>query len=68
MAKKTAPKKQSSIPKPVIMKNQFFGMLVLGVGIGALIVLVRYFIISLQVPTGVYLIQPGDLIPGEMVK
>ena len=68
MTKKKAPKKQSSIAKPVIMKNQFFGMLVLGVGIGALIVLVRYFIISLQVPTDVYLIQPGDLIPGEMVK
>ena len=52
------------ITKPVVMKNQFFGMLVLAVGIGALIVMVRYFIISLQVPTSVYLIQPSDLIPG----
>jgi hypothetical protein len=49
---------------PSIMRNQFFGMLVLAVGIGALIVMVRYFVISLQVPTGVYLIQPSDLIPG----
>jgi hypothetical protein len=52
------------ITKPVIMKNQFFGMLILAVGIGALIVMVRYFIISLQVPTSVYLIDPSDLIPG----
>ena len=55
---------KKKITKPVIMKNQFFGMLVLAVGIGALIVIVRYFIISLQVPTSVYLIQPSDLIPG----
>lgn len=46
------------------MRNQFFGMLVLAVGIGALIVMVRYFIISLQVPTDIYLIEPSDLIPG----
>lgn len=55
---------KKKITKPVIMKNQFFGMLVLAMGIGALIVMVRYFIISLQVPTSVYLIQPSDLIPG----
>ena len=57
---------KKKITKPVIMKNQFFGMLVLAVGIGALIVMVRYFIISLQVPTSVYLIQPSDLIPGAV--
>jgi len=51
-----------------ILRNQFFGMLVLAVGIGALIVMVRYFVLSLQVPTNIYVIQPGDLIPGEMVK
>jgi hypothetical protein len=64
MPKKVTSKKSSSISKPVIMKNQFFGMLILAVGIGALIVMVRYFIISLYVPTNVYLIQPSDLIPG----
>jgi len=71
MPKKTTKKKLvSSVVKnnPAIMRNQFFGMLVLAVGIGALIVMVRYFIISLQVPTSVYVIQPGDLIPGEMTK
>ena len=62
--KKRQVKKQASTVDPMIMKNQFFGMLVLAVGIGALIVMVRYFVISLQVPTSVYLIQPSDLIPG----
>lgn len=56
--------KMVSTHNPGIMRNQFFGMLVLAVGIGALIVMVRYFIISLQVPTDVYLIEPSDLIPG----
>lgn len=68
MAKKIAKKRQVAMTaksNPAVMKNQFFGMLVLAVGIGALIVMVRYFIISLQVPTSVYLIQPSDLIPGE---
>ncbi|MFZ2199864.1 MAG: hypothetical protein WAV40_03695 [Microgenomates group bacterium] len=64
MARKIAAKRKTGITKPVIMKNQFFGMLILAVGIGALIVMVRYFVISLYVPTSVYLIQPSDLIPG----
>lgn len=74
MPKKTTKKRVSkSVAKsvkssPMVMRNQFFGMLVLAVGIGALIIMVRYFIISLQMPTSVYLIQPGDLIPGEMAK
>jgi len=67
--KKTSKKKVvTPVSSTMVMRNQFFGMLVLAIGIGALIVMVRYFIISLQVPTDVYLIQPGDLIPGEMVK
>ena len=62
------PMKKKMVPlnKQAVLKNQFFGMLVLGLGIGALIVMVRYFIISLQVPTSVYLIQPSDLIPGAV--
>ena len=69
MAKKAAKKRQQKVTSvsasnPVIMRNQFFGMLILAVGVGALGVMVRYFIISLQVPTSVYLIQPSDLIPG----
>ena len=71
MARKIAKKRQQKVAtvsasNPVIMRNQFFGMLILAVGIGALIVMVRYFIISLQVPTSVYLIQPSDLIPGAV--
>lgn len=66
MAKKAAKRSQVKPTAPGIMRNQFFGMLVLAVGIGALIVMVRYFIISLQVPTSVYLIQPSDLIPGAV--
>lgn len=65
MPKKVTKKRSTATAKPVVVKNQFFGMLVLAIGIGALIVMVRYFVISLQVPTSVYLIQPGDLIPGE---
>lgn len=62
--KKRTIKRVAKVPESAIMKNQFFGLLILGIGIGALIVLVRYFFISLQVPTDVYLIEPSDLIPG----
>ncbi len=65
MARKIAKKRQQDkVVKPAIMKNQFFGMLVLAVGIGALIVMVRYFVISMYMPTDIYLIEPGQLIPG----
>lgn len=47
-----------------IRNNQFFGMLLIALGLGALVVVVRYFIISLQVPTSVYEISPSELIPG----
>ena len=50
--------------KQTIIHNQFFGMMLVAVGIGALIVVARYLIISTQVPGGVYVIQEGDLIPG----
>lgn len=63
-AHKIAKKRQEKLANPAIMKNQFFGMLVLAVGIGALIVMVRYFFISLQVPTDIYQISTQELIPG----
>ncbi|MFH2085316.1 MAG: hypothetical protein ABII21_00780 [bacterium] len=63
MPKKTK-KKVTTVVKPMVMRNQFLGMLILAVGIGALIVMVRYFIISLQTPADIYLIQPAQLIPG----
>lgn len=64
MAHKIAKKRQSAMAKPAVMKNQFFGMLILAVGIGALIVMVRYFIISMYTPTNIYQITTQQLIPG----
>lgn len=65
-AKKTATKKTSrpSISGTGVRNNQFFGLLLIALGLGALIVVVRYFFISLQVPTSVYEIAPSELIPG----
>jgi hypothetical protein len=66
MPKKKAKKKVTAakVNDTGVMRNQFFGMLILAIGVGALIVMVRYFIISLSVPTDVYLIEPSQLIPG----
>lgn len=70
MPKKKTVKKVSRVSKVSrvnpqgIMQNQFFGMVLIALGLGALIVVVRYFIISLQVPTSVYEVKYSDLIPG----
>jgi len=48
-----------------IMRNQFFGMILVAVGIGALIVLVRYLVIASSMPLDVYEIAPSMLIPGD---
>lgn len=65
--KKTSVKKVAAKPtmNPTgIRNNQFFGLLLIALGVGALVVVVRYFVISLQVPTSVYEISPSELIPG----
>lgn len=62
--KRVTKKAVAQVSKPGILQNQFFGLLLVAIGVGALIVIVRYFILSTQVPTSVYLIQPADLIPG----
>ncbi len=64
--KKTVAKKTNTrVMSPTgIRNNQFFGMLLIALGLGALVVVVRYFVISLQVPTSVYEIAPSELIPG----
>lgn len=63
--KKTVKKtRRAQMGKPAVMRNQFFGMVLVAIGIGALIVVVRYFVISMQVPTEVYEIRTSDLIPG----
>ncbi|MCE7898398.1 MAG: hypothetical protein DPW11_04765 [bacterium] len=66
VTKKAAVKKvvKSSMSPMGIRNNQFFGLLLIAVGLGALVVVVRYFVISLQVPTSVYEISPSELIPG----
>ena len=66
VAKKTVVKKvvKTSMSPTGIRNNQFFGMLLIALGLGALVVVVRYFVISLQVPTSVYEISPTELIPG----
>ncbi len=64
---KKAPKRsmgKAAVTKTGVVHNQFFGLLLVAIGIGALVVIVRYFIVSTQMPTSVYLIQPSDLIPG----
>jgi hypothetical protein len=65
MPKKTSKKRSvNTISKPGIMRNQFFGMMLVAIGVGALIVVMRYFVISLQVPTDIYEISTQQLIPG----
>lgn len=47
-----------------VMYNQFFGMLLIAIGVGALIVFLRYLVITWMAPADVYLIEPSQLIPG----
>lgn len=49
----------------VVMRNQFFGMMLVAVGVGALVVLVRYLVVSQQMPVDVMEISPALLIPGN---
>ena len=68
MPKKTVKNKASkNVKKDMVMKNQFFGMLLIAVAVGALIVFVRYLVITMSTPADVYLIEPGQLIPGKGV-
>ncbi len=57
-------RRREAMAEPAVMRNQFLGMLILAIGVGALIVMLRYFIISMQVPTSVYQITTDQLIPG----
>ncbi|MFH2019380.1 MAG: hypothetical protein ABII80_02105 [bacterium] len=70
MPKKTTKKKVSrstkvsASKKEMILRNQFFGMLLIALAIGALIVLVRYLVVTLVMPADVYQIEPSMLVPG----
>lgn len=67
MPKKKAMKSKKSTmsgKKDMVMRNQFFGMLLIAVAVGALIVFVRYLVITMVAPADVYLVEPAQLIPG----
>lgn len=57
-------KKSSPVKKDMVMRNQFFGMILIALAVGALIVFVRYLVITMVAPANVYLIEPAQLIPG----
>lgn len=59
--RKTTPKRDKA---ETVTYNQFFGMLLIAVGIGALIVFLRYLVITWVTPADVYLIEPSQLVPG----
>lgn len=44
--------------------NQFFGALLIAVGVGALIVFLRYLVITWVMPADIYVIEPSQLVPG----
>lgn len=62
--KKAKTVKLERVGKTGIMRNQFFGMVLIAVGIGALVVFVRYLAVTMVQPADVYLVEPGQLIPG----
>lgn len=57
-------RKKSTSKAQAITYNQFFGALLIAVGVGALIVFLRYLVITWVMPADVYLIEPQQLIPG----
>lgn len=40
-------KKQGRVSRVGVMHNQFFGMILIAVGIGALIVMIRYLVVEI---------------------
>jgi len=44
--------------------NQFFGLLLIAIGVGALVVFVRYLVVTWVMPADVYVIEPSQLVPG----
>lgn len=61
-----AKKKVRRVSKTGIMRNQFFGMVLIAIGVGALIVFVRYLAVTMVQPADIYLIEPAQLIPGNV--
>lgn len=65
MKKKTTKITNRAKAEAGIMRNQFFGMILVAIGIGALIVVVRYLVVASAMPLDVYEIAPSMLIPGN---
>ena len=68
-SRKTTKKVVKRTPKvsaQVVTYNKFFGSLLIAVGVGALIVFLRYLVITWVLPADVYLVEPSQLIPGEV--
>ncbi len=57
-------KRKSMVSQKGVMYNQFFGMMLVALGVGALVVVVRYMVVASQVPTEIFEISPSLLIPG----
>lgn len=51
--------------KAAVQRYQFFGMMLVAFGVGALIVLVRYIVVARAMPVDVMEINPALLIPGS---
>ncbi len=62
------PKKKRKTTKKVsaqvVTYNKFFGALLIAIGVGALIVFLRYLVITWVSPADVYLVEPSQLVPG----
>lgn len=64
MPKKKVVRSKAGNKKDMVMRNQFFGMLLIALAVGALIVFVRYLVVTMVQPADIYLVEPGQLIPG----
>lgn len=64
MPKKKTTRRASPSKAQSVTYNQFFGALLIAVGIGALIVFLRYLVITWVAPADVYLVEPSQLVPG----
>ena len=65
--KKRVVKRASKPSSQSITYNKFFGSLLIAVGVGALIVFLRYLVVTWVSSADVYLVEPSQLIPGEVL-
>lgn len=68
IVKKRAVKRTPKVSAQSVTYNKFFGSLLIAVGVGALIVFLRYLVVTWVSPADVYLVEPAQLIPGEVLN